>query len=33
MKQQTPVFAHTIAACQLQTIGADAYTTRTKIDA
>ena len=33
MKQQIPVFAYTIAACRLQTIGADTYTTRTKIDA
>ena len=33
MKKQIPVFAHTIAACRLQTLGADTYTTRTKIDA
>nr|DAM51949.1 MAG TPA: hypothetical protein [Caudoviricetes sp.] len=33
MKQQIPVFAYTIAACRLQTIGADTYTTRAKIGA
>ena len=33
MKQQIPVFAYAIAACRLQTIGADTYTTRVKIDA
>lgn len=33
MKKQIPVFAYTIAACRLQNIGADAYTTRAKIDA
>nr|DAX81476.1 MAG TPA: hypothetical protein [Caudoviricetes sp.] len=33
MKKQIPVFAYTIAACRLQTIGADAYTTHGKIDA
>ena len=33
MKQQIPVFAYTIDACWLQTIGADTHTTRTKIDA
>ena len=33
MKKQIPVFAYTIAACRPQTIGADTYTTRIKIDA
>ena len=33
MKQQIPVFAYTIAACRLQTIGADNYTTHGKINA
>ena len=33
MKQRIPVFAYTIATCQLQTIGADTYTTHEKIDA
>ena len=33
MKQRIPVFAYTIAACRLQTIGADTYTTHRKIDA
>lgn len=33
MKQRIPVFAYTIAACRLQTIGADTCTTYEKIDA
>ena len=33
MKQQIPVFAYTIAACRLQTLGVDTYTTHRKIDA
>ena len=33
MKQRMPVFAYTIAVCRIQTIGADTYTTRIKIDA
>ena len=33
MKQQIPVFAYTVAAYRLQTIGSDTYATRTKIDA
>lgn len=33
MKEQIPVFAHTIAACRLQTIGAGTYTTHKKNDA
>lgn len=33
MKQRIPVFAYTIAACRLQTIAADTYTTHVKIDA
>ena len=33
MKQQIPVFAYTIAACRLQTIGTGTYTTYRKIDA
>ena len=33
MKQRIPIFAYTIAACRLQTIGADTYTTNKKIDA
>lgn len=30
MEQRIPVFAHTVAACPLQAIGADTYTTRKK---
>ena len=33
MKQQIPVFAYTVAACRLQTIGVVTYTTHRKIDA
>ena len=33
MKQQIPVFAYTITACRLQTLGVDTYTTHRKIDA
>lgn len=33
MKQRIPVFAYTIAACRLQAIGVEGYTTRVKIDA
>lgn len=33
MKQRIPVFAYTIAAYRLQTIGADTYTTHGKIHA
>ena len=31
MKQQIPVFAYTIAACRLQTLDVETYTTRIKI--
>lgn len=33
MKKQIPVFAYTIAACWLQTLGVETYTTRIKIGA
>lgn len=33
MKQRMPVFAHKIAACRLQNLGMDTYTTHRKIDA